>query len=187
MEEKKRSKKEEILDTGRVYGSMAKTSPELWEYLEKESLITGRKKHEILQDMVARAIIEREVVARGLTMEQLLAAWDLKDRLEMMLLRKSLEMGTQIFGSLFMQIGQLVGSIREYQEEQMARVVEEEKKRDIEFQMKKTQVQMASALLQAMMPMLINVIRQLQPKGAEVKIPEIKGVEERSVEVEVIE
>lgn len=186
-EREKRNKKEEVMDTGRTFGTLARASPELWEYVEREALLTGKKKHEVLQDMIARTIIEREVILKGLTMEQLMAAWDLKDRLELMMLKKTLELGTSIFGQLFMQIGQLVGSIREYQDEQMAKIVEEEKKRDIEFQMKKTQAQMASMLLQTMMPTILNALKQIQP-NTQIKIPEIPTAEKpKKVEVEVIE
>lgn len=151
----KRRKSDEILERGRMFGSIAKDEPEIWEWLEKEALMTGRKKHELVADYIARAIIEREVIARGLTMEQLLAAWDLKDRLETMLMRKTLMLGTQIFTTLLNQVGEMVATIRESQEASINQIVEESKKKDIEFQLKKTQVQMMTALLNSMiMPIL---------------------------------
>lgn len=163
-EEKKKKKIDEILEHGRIYGSISKEEPELWDWVEKESVITGRKKHELISDYIARAIIEREVVARGLTMEQLLAAWDLKDRMESMLMKKTITLGSQIFTALLNQIGEMLAGIKAQQEERISKIVEEEKKRDIDFQMRKTQAQIMSTMLQTV---LIPMITQLKLPGVQ--------------------
>ena len=160
-EEKKRKKKsevEDILDMGRTMGSLAKTDEEIWAAIEKEAMITGRKKHDIIAEKLAKALIIEEIVQRGLTMEQLLAAWELKDRIESLLFKKVMTLGTVFFGTLLQQVGELVAGISQYQQEQISKIVEEEKKRDIDFQIKKTRAAMASTLLQAMMPMITNLM-----------------------------
>jgi hypothetical protein len=158
-EEKKRKKKnEDILDMGRTMGSLAKTDEEIWAAIEKEAMLTGRKKHDIIAEKLAKAMIIEEVVQRGLTMEQLLAAWELKDRIESLLFKKVMTLGTVFFGTLLQQVGELVAGISQYQQEQISKIVEEEKKRDIDFQIKKTRATMASTLLQAMMPMITNLM-----------------------------
>ncbi len=181
----RKNEKDEVMETGRIFGNITRTAPELWEYLERESMITGRKKHEIMQEALSRMIIEREVILKGLTMEQILAAWDLKDRLELMMMRKIFELGVTIFGTLFTQVGSLVGNIRTAQEEAISQIVEQEKKKDIEYQMKKTQARMAATLLEMMMPTLMSTLRQIMPltSATQPQQPQQK----KQPEVEVIE
>jgi len=165
MSEEKRKKKkndvDELLDIGRTMGALSKTDEEIWAAIEKEALLTGRKKHDIIAEMVAQSLIIREVVQKGLTMEQLLAAWELKDRIESLLFRKVMMLGTTFFGTLLQQVGELVAGISQYQQEQISRIVEEEKKRDIDFQIKRTRAQMASAMMNAMMPMITSLMSSM--------------------------
>lgn len=186
---KKEKEKEDLLEEGRMYGTIARTSPDIWAWLEKEEAVTGRKKHDIISDALARMVIEREVIQRGLTMEQLLAAWDIKDRLEMVLWKKATTLGTQMFGALLQQVGELVTGVRAAQEERIAEIVEQEKKRDIDYQMKKTQAQLAATLMQAMMPMLMSVLSQVKMPGApQIQIPQQQAQQtQEGVDVEVVE
>lgn len=186
--EEKRRKKEEVeeaLEGGRTYGTLSRTEPDIWDWIEKESTLTGRKKHDIIAEALGRLIIEREVIQKGLTMEQLLAAWDIKDRIENILVKKMMMVGTTLFGSLLQQAGELVTGIRAYQDEMIGKIVEEEKKKDIEFQIKRTQAQMAAKLMETMMPMIMATLSQIKIPGA----PQITRQEEKKqqVEVEVIE
>lgn len=188
-EEKKRKSKEEkveeVLDAGRTFASLSKVEPEIWAYLEKEAILSGRKKHELLADWIAEAIIQREVIAKGLTMEQLLAAWDIKDKIERALFNKVVALGTTLFGTLLQQVGSMVSGIKEYQEEQIAKIVEEEKKRDVDYQLRMARAKMAAQLMESMLPMIMASL-------SSIKIPGIGGVAEKTVkeskvEVEVIE
>jgi hypothetical protein len=180
--------REELLEMGRIFGSIARSEPELWTFIERESYLTGRKKHEVLADMVARAVIEREVVAKGLTMEQLLAAWDLKDRLEKMLFNKIVLAASQMFGMLLQQVGEMVMGIRMQQEQVMQQVIEEAKKKDIEYQMRMTQAKLASTLMNAMLPMITATLSKVV--GQQVQLPQIGEQQQQQatgVDVEVIE
>jgi hypothetical protein len=180
--------REELLEMGRIFGSIARSEPELWAFIERESYLTGRKKHEVLADMVARAIIEREVVAKGLTMEQLLAAWDLKDRLEKMLFNKVVLAASQMFGMLLQQVGEMVMGVRMQQEQVVQQMIEEAKKKDIEYQMRMTQAKMASALMNAMLPMITATLSKVV--GQQVQLPQTGEQQQQQatgVDVEVIE
>jgi predicted nucleotidyltransferase len=179
--------REELLEMGRIFGSIARSEPELWTFIERESYLTGRKKHEVLADMVARAIIEREVVAKGLTMEQLLAAWDLKDRLEKMLFNKVVLAASQMFGMLLQQVGEMVMGVRMQQEQMVQQMIEEAKKRDIEYQMRMTQAKLASTLMNAMLPMITTTLSKVV--GQQVQLPQVGEQQQQvaGVDVEVIE
>jgi hypothetical protein len=188
MSEKRKKEKpqDELLETGRTYGSIARTEPDIWTWVEKEAALTGQKKHNIISDALSRYIIEQEVIRKGLTMEQLLAAWDIKDRIEMGLWRKATVFGTQMFTTLLEQVGNLVAGVRATQEERIAEIVEQEKKRDVDYQMKMTQAKLASTLMQAMMPMIMGVLTQMKLPGMpQIQQPQQK--EESGVDVEVIE
>jgi hypothetical protein len=162
--ESRRKKVEEVLEGGRDLGTLSRTDPELWEWLKAESATTGRKKHEIIRDALARLAIERKVIAAGLTMEQMLAAWEVKDMIEAHLIDKIMKFGTTFIQSFLMQIGEMINAIQYERQRQLEEVIEEEKKRDIEFQMRKTQAQLASTLLQAMMPMIMQTMAQINPQ-----------------------
>lgn len=189
MSEKKKKKEvEDLLEEGRTYGVMSRTEPEIWAWIEREQQLTGRKKHDILSEAIARMIIEREVVQKGLTMEQMLAAWDVKERIEQMLVRKMMTMGTSIFGQLLTSVGELVTGIRTYQDEQLRNIVEEEKKKDIEYQYRRTQAELAGKLMQALMPMIMTMISQIRPiTTQQPQQPQQPQQEKKEVEVEVIE
>jgi hypothetical protein len=170
--ENKRKKIEEVLEGGRDMGMLARTDTELWEWLKAESTATGRKKHEIIRDALARLAIERKIIAAGLTMEQMLAAWEIKDMIESHLIDKVMRFGTTFIQSFLMQIGEMINAIQYEKQRQLEEVIEEEKKRDIEFQMRKTQAQLASTLMQAMMPMIMQTITQINPQAAKM-LPQI--------------
>lgn len=180
---KKEKEIEEVLETGRLFGRLANADPDIWQYVEREALLTGRKKHEIISDYIARAIIEREVVAKGLTMEQLLAAWDLKDQLERRLFSKVVMLATQMFGMLLQQVGELVAGIRAHQEQMISQIVEESKKKDIDYQMKMTQARMAAALLNSMMPMILSTLSKVH--GSQIPVPQLQPAEQEKSEPEV--
>ena len=108
--------------------------------------------------------IERKVIAAGLTMEQMLAAWEVKDMIEAHLIDKVMKFGTTFIQSFLMQIGEMINAIQYERQRQLEEVIEEEKKRDIEFQVRKTQAQLASTLLQAMMPMIMQTMAQINPQ-----------------------
>jgi len=181
--------REELLEMGRIFGSLARSEPDLWTFVERESYLTGRKKHEVIADMIARAIIEREVIAKGLTMEQLLAAWDLKDRLEKMLFNKVVLAASQMFGMLLQQVGEMVMGIKMQQEQMVQQMIEEAKKRDIEYQMRMTQAKLASTLMNAMLPMITATLSKVV--GQQVQLPAESGSlgsqTTQGVDVEVIE
>jgi hypothetical protein len=185
MSERKKKRDEDLLEAGRVMGAVARTEPDIWEIIEKEAYVTGKKKHDVIAEMVTQAMIIREVVQKGLTMEQLLAAWELKDRIESMLFKKVMVLGTTFFGTLLTQVGELVAGISSYQREQMEKVVEEEKKRDIEFQMKKARAAMAAKLMEMMMPMITQVMSQTMKTASATQI--VAQKQEKKPEVEVIE
>ena len=189
MSEKKKKERDELLETGRTYGNIARTEPDVWAWVEKEESLTGRKKHDIIGEAIARYIIEREVIQKGLTMEQMLAAWDIKDRIEAMLWKKAMTLGTGMFGSLLTQVGELVAGIRQVQEEKIAEIVEAEKKRDIEYEYRKTQAKMASALMEAMMPVLMATLSQIKIPGQQAAPVQPQKQEEKKagIDVEVIE
>ena len=170
--ESKRKKVEEVLEGGRDMGMLARTDTELWEWLKEESTTTGRKKHEIIRDALARLAIERKIIAAGLTMEQMLAAWEVKDMIESHLIDKVMRFGTTFIQSFLMQIGEMINAIQYENQRQLEEVIEEEKKRDIEFQMRKTQAQLAGTLMQAMMPMIMQTITQINPQAAKM-LPQI--------------
>jgi hypothetical protein len=170
--ENKRKKIEEVLEGGRDMGMLARTDTELWEWLKAESTTTGRKKHEIIRDALARLAIERKIIAAGLTMEQMLAAWEIKDMIESHLIEKVMKFGTTFIQSFLMQIGEMINAIQYEKQRQLEEVIEEEKKRDIEFQMRKTQAQLAGTLMQAMMPMIMQTITQINPQAAKM-LPQI--------------
>lgn len=185
-EKRKKREIEETLEGGRIYGTIARTEPEIWAWIEREEQLTGRKKHDILSEAIARMIIEREVVQRGLTMEQMLAAWDVKERVEQMLVRKMLTMGTSIFGQLLTSVGELVTGIRQYQDEKLQEIVEQEKRRDIEYQYKRTQAELAGKLMQTMMPIIMATLSQIKMPG--IQIPQTQQEQKHEgIEVEVIE
>ena len=163
---KSRKKVDEVLESGRDMGVLARTDPELWEWLKAEAATTGKKKHEIIKDALARLAIERKVIAAGLTMEQMLAAWEIKDMIEAHLIDKVMKFGTVFIQNFLMQIGEMINAIQYERQQQMAEIIEAEKRRDIDFQMKKTQAQLASMLLQAMMPMIMQVMAQMNPQLA---------------------
>lgn len=181
-----RKKVEEVLEGGRDMGVIARTDPELWQWLKSESRTSGKKKHEIIKDALARYAIERKVIAAGLTMEQMLAAWEIKDLIESHLIEKVMKFGTVFIQNFLMQIGEMINAIQYERQQQMAEVIEQEKRRDIEFQMKKTQAQLASMLLQAMMPMIMQVMAQMNPQLAKTlpnimqQMPATPGAEEKS-------
>ncbi|MEM4167724.1 MAG: hypothetical protein QXW98_04715 [Candidatus Caldarchaeum sp.] len=185
--ERKDKKKEQLLDAGRTYGTIARTEPEVWAWLEKEEQLTGRKKHDILSEAIARLIIEREIIQKGLTMEQMLAAWDVKDRLEDMLFKKAMMLGTSIFGQLLTSVGEMVMGIRSTQEQRIMEIVEQEKKRDIDYQMRRTQAEMASKLMQALMPMIMATMSQIKIPGQPQTTAQPQQQETAEMEVELIE
>lgn len=184
-EKKKSIDQEDVLDTGRDLGSLAKTAPDIWEWVKTESIKTGKKKHEVLRDAIARYIIEREVIARGLTMEQMLAAWEIKDLIEGMLIEKVMKFGTDFIQRFLMTVGDLINAIMYERQRQLEQVVEEEKKKDIDYQMKRTQAQLASTLIQAMMPAILTALQQINP--ALKTLTTQTAVQEQQMEVEVIE
>jgi hypothetical protein len=190
-EKQKKRKNEEVMEVGRTLGSLSKTDEEIWAAIERQAYLEGKKKHDVIAEMVAQALIMREVVQKGLTMEQLLAAWELKDRIESMLFKKVMMLGTTFFGTLLQEVGNLVTGISQYQQEQLQQVVEEEKKKDIEFQIKKTRAQMASKMLEAMMPMLTSMLSAtMKTMSATQLIPQTQAGEEKKQEtggVEVID
>ena len=195
----RRKKVEEVLEGGRDMGIIARTDPELWQWLKSEAATSGKKKHEIIKDALARYAIERKVIAAGLTMEQMLAAWEIKDLIESHLIEKVLKFGTVFIQQLLMQVGEMINAIQYERQQQLAEVIEQEKRRDIEFQMRKTQAQLASTLLQAMMPTIMQVIAQMNPQLAKtlpqtLQAPEAtpstqeesEGGEQQEMELEVI-
>jgi hypothetical protein len=190
-EKQKKRKNEEVMEVGRTLGALSKTDEEIWAAIERQAYLEGKKKHDVIAEMVAQALIMREVVQKGLTMEQLLAAWELKDRIESMLFKKVMMLGTTFFGTLLQEVGNLVTGISQYQQEQLQQVVEEEKKKDIEFQIKKTRAQMASKMLEAMMPMLTSMLSAtMKTMSATQLIPQTQVKEEKKQEtggVEVID
>ena len=167
-----RKKVDEVLEGGRDMGVIARTDPELWQWLKAEAATTGKKKHEIIKDALARLAIERKVIAAGLTMEQMLAAWEIKDMIESHLIEKVLKFGTVFIQQLLMQVGEMINAIQYEREQQMREIIEQEKRKDIDFQMKRTQAQLASMLLQAMMPMIMQVMSQMNPQLAK-SLPQI--------------
>ncbi|MEM1542941.1 MAG: hypothetical protein QXV82_09960 [Ignisphaera sp.] len=187
-ERKRNIEQEDVLDAGRDLGSLAKTAPDLWEWVKMESTKTGRKKHEVLKDAIARYIIEREVIARGLTMEQMLAAWEIKDLIEGMLIEKVVKFGTNFIQGFLMTIGDLINAITYERQRQLEQVLEEEKKKDIDYQMKRTQAQLASTLIQAMMPAIMATLKQIHPALKTSTIPTTQQEQETTqMELEVIE
>jgi hypothetical protein len=190
-EKQKKRKNEEVMEVGRTLGALSKTDEEIWAAIERQAYLEGKKKHDVIAEMVAQALIMREVVQKGLTMEQLLAAWELKDRIESMLFKKVMMLGTTFFGTLLQEVGNLVTGISQYQQEQLQQVVEEEKKKDIEFQIKKTRAQMASKMLEAMMPMLTSMLSAtMKTMSATQLVPQTQVKEEKKQEtggVEVID
>jgi len=190
-EKQKKRKNEEVMEVGRTLGALSKTDEEIWAAIERQAYLEGKKKHDVIAEMVAQALIMREVIQKGLTMEQLLAAWELKDRIESMLFKKVMMLGTTFFGTLLQEVGNLVTGISQYQQEQLQQVVEEEKKKDIEFQIKKTRAQMASKMLEAMMPMLTSMLSAtMKTMSATQLVPQTQVKEEKKQEtggVEVID
>jgi len=160
-QEKKKKQNEDILEIGRTMGTLSRTDEEIWAAVEKEAMLTGRRKHDIIAEKIAKALIIEEVVQRGLTMEQLLAAWELKDRIEALLFKKVMTLGTTFFGTLLQQVGELVAGIGQYQQEQISKMVEEEKKKDIEYQLKITKAKMNAMLLNTLMPPMMNIITSM--------------------------
>jgi hypothetical protein len=157
-QKEKKKQNEDILEIGRTMGTLSRTDEEIWAAVEKEAMLTGRRKHDIIAEKIAKALIIEEVVQRGLTMEQLLAAWELKDRIESLLFKKVMTLGTTFFGTLLQQVGELVAGIGQYQQEQISKMVEEEKKKDIEYQLKMTKAKMNAMLLNALMPPMMNIL-----------------------------
>jgi hypothetical protein len=158
QQEKKKKQNEDILEIGRTMGALSRTDEEIWAAVEKEAILTGRRKHDIIAEKIAKALIIEEVVQRGLTMEQLLAAWELKDRIEALLFKKVMTLGTTFFGTLLQQVGELVAGISQYQKEQIDKMVEEEKKKDIEYQLKITKARMNAMLLNTLIPPMMNIL-----------------------------
>jgi hypothetical protein len=158
QQEKKKKQNEDILEIGRTMGALSRTDEEIWAAVEKEAILTGRRKHDIIAEKIAKALIIEEVVQRGLTMEQLLAAWELKDRIETLLFKKVMTLGTTFFGTLLQQVGELVAGISQYQKEQIDKMVEEEKKKDIEYQLKITKARVNAMLLNTLIPPMMNIL-----------------------------
>lgn len=179
-----RKKKKEVLDTGRTFGSLAHSSPELWSYVEKESMLTGRKKHEIIEEALSRLILEREVIASGLTMEQLLAAWDIKDRIDRMVSEKVVRFGLDFIRGFLNEVGVMINEIQYQRGEQMKKILEEEKKKDIEYQMKRTQAEIAGQLMNVLMPLIMTSLQSIY-KAQGISMPEIKKEEEKKEEMEL--
>jgi len=184
MSEKKKKRDDELLEAGRIMGTVARTEPDIWEIIEKEAYTTGKRKHDVIAEMVTQALIIREVVQKGLTMEQMLAAWELKDRIESLLFRKVMTLGTTFFGTLLQQVGELVTGISQYQKEQIEKIVEEEKQKDIEYQLKKSRAAVTAKLIEMMMPMITQVMSQtMKATSATQLIPQQPKQEQKKVEV----
>lgn len=187
-EEKKKKRNNDVMDVGRTMGVLSRTDEEIWAAIEKEAMLTGRRKHDVIAEKVAKALIIEEVVQKGLTMEQLLAAWELKDRIESLLFKKVMMLGTTFFGTLLQQVGELVAGIGQYQQEQISKMVEEEKKKDIEYQIKMTKAKMNAMILNALMPPMMNMITgMLKGMSATNLVKETKVEEKKAPEVEVID
>jgi hypothetical protein len=187
-QEKKKKRNDDVMDVGRTMGVLSRTDEEIWAAIEKESMLTGRRKHDVIAEKVAKALIIEEVVQKGLTMEQLLAAWELKDRIESLLFKKVMMLGTTFFGTLLQQVGELVAGIGQYQQEQISKMVEEEKKKDIEYQIKMTKAKMNAMILNALMPPMMNMITgMLKGMSATNLVKETKVEEKKVPEVEVID
>jgi hypothetical protein len=183
----KEKKKRQVLDTGRLEGTLSRSSPELYNYLEKESLVTGRKKHEIIEEALSRLILEREVVASGLTMEQLLAAWDIKDRIDRMAMDKMVRFGLDFIRGFLMNVGDMINAIQMSREEQMAKILEEEKKKDIDFQMKRTQAEIIGQVMNVMLPLILNTLQTVyKAQGINIPVVESKTEKKEEMELEVV-
>jgi hypothetical protein len=177
-EKPKKLKKSDLLDTGRMMGSISRLNPDLWAKVEAEAEELGVPKHVLMMDALQKRYFLLEAEASSLTVPQLIAAWSLYDRLQKSALSLGLAMTTQFIGQSFQGLVALIESMKESRE---ASIEEEIKKRLASDESRQMRLKLINALMPMLEIMMTNVMKQLAPAMAGiggVKMPEITAQEE---------
>jgi hypothetical protein len=111
-EGKKRRKatKEEVLESGRLLGVIARVDPELYEFLEETAERTGESPINIMVNMVKKYLVIQKVEKSSMNIDQLMVAFDLFRDLVKEAMSMYMSLATAFFNEMTITLGQIVES-----------------------------------------------------------------------------
>jgi len=148
-DEKKKKKVKQVLDGGRLLGVIARSDPELYEQLKLEAEKNGAPPHEIIITYLKKYMFISQAQAAGLTVEQLLLAWDVLERM----LRFSMWLHTTLATTFFSEMTQAYAKMIDERVKQYTQALEEREK-------KAKGSDVVGRLFDMLMPLLEGQMRQ---------------------------
>jgi cation diffusion facilitator CzcD-associated flavoprotein CzcO len=109
-EEKPRRKpvKQEVLESGRILGAIARIDPELYEAIEKLAEETGEPPINVTVNLLKKYMVIQKVNMAGLNVEQLMTAFDIFDRIARNVTTMYVGLGSFFFDKMTMAMSELV-------------------------------------------------------------------------------
>lgn len=149
--------KKDVMSMGRVYGSIAKANPELWQRLDEIARVTGRKKHEVIAEALDEYFFTKEMELAQMTPRQLMISFKFFTQLMELISNFVLSFTSQFWLGGLTGVANMLDAIQAQREEQRKKLIEEALK---SYEPEEVRA-MRMMVMQSMMPLIVNVLAKI--------------------------
>jgi len=185
-ERKKRKRQQQLLEHGRLLGTIAKIDPDLYEIIRQESEKSNENPHQIIVANLRKYYLLQRAQESNITVDQLLLAWDILERMLKFSMWLHMSLATQFFSELTQAYGRLIDERVKQYTQMIEQKEKKEKSGDIIGRVMDMLFPLLEGQLKQWMTQYLKASGQPIPESLKLNIPvnlRIKGenAEETSV------
>jgi len=169
--QKKKKRQQQLLEHGRLLGTIAKIDKDLYEIIKQEAEKNGDNPHQIIVANLKKYYMLQRAQEMNLTVDQLLLAWDILERMLKFSMWLHMSLATQFFSELTSAYGRLIDErVKQYQT-MLEQQQKQEKSKDIMGRMLDMILPLLEGQLKQWMASYLKATGQPIPQNLKLNIP----------------